>query len=377
MKSYFLRFSIAQRLEHLLLVLSFTILALTGLPQKFATAGISQFIINIFGGIETTRIIHRVAATIFILEAVYHLVVLGYKLFVIRVKASMIPGTKDVKDAFQVFFYNLGIVKKHPKMGRYNFAEKVEYLAMVWGLIAMGVTGFILWNPITVANVLPGEVIPAAKAMHGLEAILAVAAILIWHFYNVHVKSFNWSMFKGGLTKEQMEEEHGEELAEIEQGKAPVPPTPEQRKKRLTFYTPIAVVFTLVAIFGIYKFVTIEQTSIDTIEPIEDTGAIYVPVTPTPAPTAAPITAATTWDGGVGELFGTKCGSCHGAVGGFSAKTYADVMKGGNAGAVIVPGDSAASLLVQLMEGDTHPVKFSAEELQLVKAWIDAGALEK
>ena len=45
------RFSIAQRIEHFVLILSFTTLALTGIPQKFAQAGISEFIIAALGGL--------------------------------------------------------------------------------------------------------------------------------------------------------------------------------------------------------------------------------------------------------------------------------------------------------------------------------------
>jgi cytochrome b subunit of formate dehydrogenase len=172
------RFSAFQRIEHWVLFASFTVLALTGLPQKFALAGVSDAIIAFLGGIETVRIIHRVAATIFMLEAVYHLVVVGYKLFVLRLKASMIPGSGDVTEAIQAVLYNLGIRRQQPKAGRYNFAEKLEYWAMVWGLVMMGATGFILWNPIVSSTILPGEIIPAAKSAHGYEAVLAVLAIL-------------------------------------------------------------------------------------------------------------------------------------------------------------------------------------------------------
>ncbi len=118
------RFELARRIEHLVLILSFTTLAITGLPQKFSLAGISQVMIHLYGGIEMTRVIHRLAATIFVLEAVYHLVVLGYKLFVVRVEASMMPGLKDVVDGIQATLYNLGLRKELPRMGRYNFKEK-------------------------------------------------------------------------------------------------------------------------------------------------------------------------------------------------------------------------------------------------------------
>lgn len=50
---------------------------------------------------------------------------------------SMMPGWKDVVDAVQHLGYNLRLVKEPPKMGRYTYGEKVEYLAVVWGTVIM------------------------------------------------------------------------------------------------------------------------------------------------------------------------------------------------------------------------------------------------
>ena len=145
-KSY-TRFDIFQRIEHIVLILSFTTLGFTGLPQKYADSPISQWLIALVGGIEVIRIIHRTAATIFVLESVYHIVVIGYKLYVMRREATMLPNLKDATDAMQAFFYNLGFSRKQPRLPRYNFAEKAEYWAMLWGLLVMAATGFMLWNP--------------------------------------------------------------------------------------------------------------------------------------------------------------------------------------------------------------------------------------
>jgi hypothetical protein len=51
-------------------------------------------------------------------------------------------------------------------------------------------------------------------------------------------------------------------------------------------------------------------------------------------------------------------------------------MKGGKDGAVIVPGDSAGSLLIQI-QSSQHFANLSAADLELVKQWIGAGAPEK
>lgn len=380
----YLRFDVAQRIEHLVLIISFTLLALTGLPQKYSLSPISQALITGMGGIETVRVIHRIAAIVFVLEAIYHLVVVGYKIFVLRRSASMVPGIKDGKDMVEWFLYNLGLRKQHPKMPRYNFTEKMEYWAMLWGLILMALTGFMLWNPLLVARLLPGQFIPAAKAAHGAEAVLAVLAIILWHFYNVHLKRWNWSMIKGSLSHEEMEEEHGHELEQIEKGLVPALPEHGERKKRLTIFAPVAGVVSIVLVLLVVRIVTAEETSIITLPP-EERVEVIVQRSPTPLPTQAPTATPapteegaslpTTWDSGINKVF-EKCAGCHGAAGGLSVKTYADLLKGGGSGPAIVPGDPDQSQVVIVMQGP-HPVKFNDADLSLVIDWIKAGAPEK
>ena len=100
--------------------------------------------------------------------------------------------------------FNLGIRHSHPHLPKYNFGEKAEYLAVVWGTLVMVGTGFMLWNPIATTSVLPGEVVPAALAAHSGEALLAVLSILTWHMYNVLFKRFNRSIFTGRLEHDAM-----------------------------------------------------------------------------------------------------------------------------------------------------------------------------
>lgn len=371
------RFSIWERIEHLVLVLSFTLLSVTGLPQKFALNPISQWIISVFGGIEGIRVVHHIAAAVFLLEAVYHLVMVGYKLYVQRKEATMIPGIKDAKDAAHWFGYNIGIKADKPKMPRYNFTEKAEYWAMLWGLLLMGLTGLMLWNPIATTKVLPGEFIPAAKAAHGMEAILAVLAIILWHFYHVHAKHFNWSMIKGVISHHEMEEEHAEELEKIRAGKLPPAPEPAVYRKRFAIFLPVAAVFSIVLVALTYFFLTFETTSLTTIPPAERVD-VFVRPSPTPAPTQAPRPTAApstggdelAWTGTIGPMFEEKCASCHGSVGGFNAESYEEVLK------AVQPGAPAESSVVKAQEAGTHPGQFTDDELKALTDWIQAGAPE-
>jgi formate dehydrogenase gamma subunit len=259
------RFTVPQRIEHLILVLSFSLLGLTGLVQKYGLNAFSERLISEMGGIQMTRIIHRAAAIVFALSTLYHLIVLGYKFYVRRVRMTMIPTPKDAKDGFQLLLHNMFLRKEPPQMPRYNFAEKLEYWALIWGGIIMLVTGFMLWNPLITTMFLPGQFIPAAKAVHGGEAVLAVLAIIVWHFYNVHIKMFNKSMFTGKLNRHQMEEEHGAEWNEIlSVGKDAEPFSAGMRRRRLV-YMPVALVIAALGIGGIYWAATAETTAISTL----------------------------------------------------------------------------------------------------------------
>ncbi len=211
----FERFERLQRIEHLVMLVSFTILVITGIPQMFPESSLALWVIQLFGGIENTRTIHHFNAIVLILVSIFHIIYLGYKLIVLRRRPSMLPVVKDIRDFAQTISYNIGISKTRPKMPYYNFGEKIEYWAVVWGTVVMVITGYMLWNPVFVTQFLPGEFIPAAKTAHGMEAILAVLSILTWHLYNVHLKYFNRSIFTGKMSYHEMEEEHGEVLERI------------------------------------------------------------------------------------------------------------------------------------------------------------------
>jgi len=378
------RFHWAQRLAHALLLVSFTTLGLTGMPQKYATAGWAEAMVKLFGGIELTRLIHHVAAVSLMLLAIYHLLDIGYKIIVRRSRMSILPGLQDLKDGLQAFLYNLGFRTHRPQMARYTFEEKMEYWALVWGTVIMGFTGFIMWNPLTSIRMLPGEIIPAAKAAHGGEALLAVLAIIIWHMYGVHLRRFNKSMWTGKLSEEEMLHEHPLELADIKAGLAERSIDPGLLRKRRSIYYPVAGVLATAMLFGVYGFVNSENTAITTLPPSSSVVPVYVPQTPTPILTLTPETqppaTALTWDGYVGQLFQHKCSTCHGvsnAMNGLSFATYADILKGSYGSLVILPGNSTGSVLVVKQLAGNHPGQLTTDELDQIKSWIDLGAPER
>lgn len=276
------RFNIGQRIEHILLILSFTVLSVTGLPQKYPDSWLGVTLIQILGGIEFVRIIHRTAATLLMVETIYHFIAVAYKVLVKRTALTMLPGLQDAKDAWQTLLYNLRLSDKPAQMGRYTFGEKVEYWAVIWGTVIMVMTGFMLWNPIATARFFPGQFIPAAKAAHGGEALLAVLSIVTWHIYNVHVKHFNRSMFTGNISLHEMEIEHPQELKTLVSGTTIKRVSQESMQRRQRIFVPIAAILSIALSLVLYAFVTFEQTAIKTVPRTE--VEIYAPITPTTAP---------------------------------------------------------------------------------------------
>ena len=374
------RFDRTQRIEHAVFLTAFTILAVTGLAQKFASAPLGGAILGALGGIETARLIHRTAAVAMMAEAIYHLLAVLHRVLVRRLALSMLPALDDLKDLLRDLGFYLGLRTARSRPGRYSYVEKAEYFALVWGTLIMILTGFMMWNPIATANLLPGEAIPAAKSAHGNEALLAVLAIVLWHFYHVHIRHFNRSMFTGVLTREEMEHEHPSELEAIEAGNLPLPPSPEIVRRREMAFLPGAALLAVALGFGLLRFITFEQSAITTVPPGEVADP-FVPQTPTPAPTraAAPTLAGVlpaSWRGQFEGLFRDRCGGCHGitSVGGLSLADYDSALQGGGSGPGIVPGDAQASWLVRIQTQGGHPGQLTSEELAEVIDWIEAGA---
>jgi hypothetical protein len=99
---------------------------------------------------------------------------------------------------------------------------------------------------------------------------------------------------------------------------------------------------------------------------------------PEPTPELPAVDASPTFETYVGPLLAAKCTGCHGnlATGGLNMLTYASLMKGSSNGPVVVPGESANSRLVQVQSTGEHFANLTAEELEIIKQWIDAGAPE-
>jgi len=204
------RMTTNQRWQHLFLLTSFIVLVITGFALKFPNSWFAELL----GMSERLRsITHRVAGVILIAAGIYHV----FYLIVAREGRKLVwdfaPRPKDAFDAFGTMRYYLGLSKVKPQFGRFNYAEKAEYWALVWGTALMGVTGVMLWAKVWVGNMLARWWVDVATAVHFYEAILATLAIVVWHFYQVFfdpdVYPMNWAWWDGKMPVEQYKHEHG------------------------------------------------------------------------------------------------------------------------------------------------------------------------
>ncbi|MBL1213370.1 MAG: DUF4405 domain-containing protein [Ignavibacteriae bacterium] len=192
------RFTKNEVIQHILLFTSFIILAITGFalryPQSWWSAGLLDL-----GMTETVRMnIHRVAAVVMMTLGLYHII---YLLVTERgrdVLKNLLPTFYDIKNVSENMLYYLGFSKTKPEFDKYDYIEKAEYWALIWGTLIMGITGLFLWFPTLVGEWAPTWLIKVSEIIHFYEAILASLAIVVWHWFFVifHPKeypmSFTW-----------------------------------------------------------------------------------------------------------------------------------------------------------------------------------------
>ncbi len=222
------RITVAQRVQHIMLAVSFTLLVLTGMPMRFASIEWVNNIYVLFGGLGGARIVHRVAAVVMIITWIWHTLYLLYR----WKKAgwsldswTMLPNRKDIADFIQLSKYYLGLTHEEPRFDRFQFREKFDYFAVYWGMPVMVFSGLVLWFPVYFGNRLPEIGFAVAFIAHSDEAILAFLAIVTWHMYNVHFNPDAFPMsptwYTGTKTQEEMEREHPLELERIESADIP------------------------------------------------------------------------------------------------------------------------------------------------------------
>jgi cytochrome b subunit of formate dehydrogenase len=198
----FQRFTRLNRGLHVLMIVSFISLALTGMTLKFSYMSWAAFLSRRLGGFESAGFIHRAAAlTMFCLFAI-HLWDLDHKrrreyggsIFrMLLGPDTMLLTRRDLQDFIGSLKWFVGAGPR-PRYGRWTYWEKFDYFAVFWGIFIIGSTGLMLWFPVFFTRFLPGALINVATIIHSDEALLATGFIFTVHFFNTHLRPEKFPM---------------------------------------------------------------------------------------------------------------------------------------------------------------------------------------
>jgi cytochrome b subunit of formate dehydrogenase len=265
---FYLRFTRAQRIMHLVMILSFFVLALTGMALKFSYMGWAVVLSRLLGGFDTMGTLHRIAAVALIALFIYHLRQVwkgkresgqGWLAYIFSANSLMFNLT-DIKQVWQSikWFFGRG---PRPHYGRFTYWEKFDYFAVFWGVFVIGSTGLILWFPEFFTRFLPGWSINVATIIHSDEALLAVAFIFTIHFFNTHFRPDKFPMdpviFTGRVGVQELKHDKPAEYEEFIEGAAPDeleqriagPANPQfERLARIFGFTALAIGLSLIAL---------------------------------------------------------------------------------------------------------------------------------
>jgi len=228
---YIIRFKPAEIFQHAILVISFTILAISGFALRFPNA----WWVNLFEEAGINEVmrgwIHRVAAVVFVAISLYHIF---YILFTKRGRhlfKQILLYKSDLSEVIQTLKYYMGLSHTKPRYEEFDYTEKAEYWALVWGGVVMGVTGIILWFPTLITSFAPSWTIRAAELIHFYEAILATLAIVVFHLFFViaHPEQYpmNLSWLTGKMSLQAAIHKHPRWVERILQEKSDLDLLPE------------------------------------------------------------------------------------------------------------------------------------------------------
>ena len=207
-----IRMSFMFRVQHLLLMVSLFVLAVTGFELMYHENRLSRFLIDLEGGILNRGIIHRAAAVALMAQLVFHVFYMLVSRAGRREFREFLLTAKDFDDFLQAIRFNLGLAGEYPRFGKYGYKEKFQYWGATIGIFLISLTGIVLWAENVSMRFLPKFMLDLTLIIHGYQGLLIFVILLFWHLYIVHlhpsVFPMNRAWLTGRVDAEWLREEH-------------------------------------------------------------------------------------------------------------------------------------------------------------------------
>lgn len=181
------RYTLGARINHWITATSLVLLALSGMalftPRLF-------FLTGLFGGGQMTRILHPWIGVVLFCS---------FAILFVRFFRANLPAREDVDWVAHSADLLAGREEKMPEVGKYNAGQKGVFWAMSGLIIALIVSGVIMWDQYFYAlTTIPEKRI--AILAHSIAAVLIICVWIVHVYAAIWVKGTMGAMTRGRVT---------------------------------------------------------------------------------------------------------------------------------------------------------------------------------
>ncbi|NOY22044.1 MAG: hypothetical protein GXO70_00850 [Acidobacteria bacterium] len=217
-KKTIVRFTLNERVQHILVIIAFIMLFLSGFALKYSNSSVGGWLIHFMGGMENRAIVHYTGGILLIAVGVYHIL---YMLLTIRGRDQLhrlFLHASDWQAFCSSFKYIFSSTRPHTLHGRFTTRQKLQFWLVVGGSLSMGASGLLIWFHNETMSLFSKWFWDFLFILHSHGAMLVFLVIVLWHMYDVHFKEafpMDNSWLSGQLPLERLKQEHSLEYKEL------------------------------------------------------------------------------------------------------------------------------------------------------------------
>ena len=197
------RYDANERTNHWLTAIGFVLAALSGLALYHPA---THWMAALFGGGPWTRILHPFLGTfMFIVFALLALRMWGHN----RMEPRDRQWLRQVDDVVN------NREEKLPEVGRYNAGQKLLFFALVACMVALLLTGLVMWRP-WLAAMFPVDAVRLASLLHAFFATVLIVLIILHVYAAFWVKGAMEAMLRGRVSRGWAWKHHRAWLREVD-----------------------------------------------------------------------------------------------------------------------------------------------------------------